>query len=347
MISNNTKIDILLQEKGLGVTNFVRYVHVIENEKQELFLTHKVSPLGRMRDEFYMGWCLDSETYWGAEFWDRDVIEIIAHSISDTTSIPISMEAVQLIDLFNSTTEKDILHLAFYTRLPDSRHFKHWSDWDDDEKWLPIDSALEFAPYQEDKRIIQSVKNGATNLLEGHYSLQTNFKRLHELMAAFAQLPTARVGQGYSPRKRGASSNGPNLDLEAQTHAFLEAHPFLNAFPNYVQFLKCYAGAAFYAPDGSIFIDIFGFVDTVTLTVTDEESPIIDQEGYYTFCTGSVTTKWGLEEREDYFAFSLDATGNRKQGIYEYVTRKDGPPYYFLCNQSFLSWLQDATSRRE
>lgn len=336
MISNNTKVDILLQEKGLYVTYFVRYVHVIENEKQELFLTHKVESLGRMRDDFYMGWCLDSQTYWGVDFWDRDVIEIIAQSISQTTNIPISMEAVQLIDLFNSTTEKDILHLAFYTKLPDSRHFKHWSDWDDDEKWLPIDEALDFAPYEEDKRIIQLVKNGATNLLEGHYSLQTNFKRLHELMAAFAQLPTARVGQGYE------HPTAPNLDLQAETDAFLDAHPFLNAFPNYVQFLKCYAGAAFHAPDGSIFIDIFGFIDTVTLTVTDEESPIIDAEGYYTFCTGLVTTKSGLETKEDYFAFGFDATGNRKQGIYEYVTRKDGESYYFLCNRSFLSWLEEA-----
>ncbi|MGB1241380.1 MAG: hypothetical protein ACPG49_02590 [Chitinophagales bacterium] len=332
MISNNTKLDIILQEKGIMEGRVIRYVYVIENEHNEFLFTHRESDIGRISGGYYMGWQLCSTCYWGSNLWEEDILKMAAEDVTQTTRIPTQWADFRLINVFEGYDEEKTLNIVYHIQYEDTSNFEFWSDSDDDIKWLVIDEALQFAPYQEDKEILQMVKNGAIDLLNGHYSTTTNFKKLRKLMATFVQFTTAKVGQGY------AHPTSPKFDLQVQTDDFLNEHVFLKAFPNYIQFLKTYSGASISTPNGSIHFEIGGFIEEIALPIIDKETPVIDEDGYYTFCISAMQEKG----KDKYLSFAFDATGKRKKGVYEYIQfRHNGSSQYFHRYPSFLSWLEE------
>ena len=59
---NNEKILKILAEKGLQITHFIRYVYVLENDKEEILITYKTesAAIGNV----YTGWQIFSEVHW-------------------------------------------------------------------------------------------------------------------------------------------------------------------------------------------------------------------------------------------------------------------------------------------
>ena len=146
---------------------------------------------------------------------------------------------------------------------------------------------------------------------------------------------------GHGPKH----SDIPNTDLQPEINQFLSEYPFLQQDKGYVNFLERYAGATLDAPEGLIVI-IFGFVlDIGGLHMTQDEGPIIDDEGF--LCIAAVQVRSdedakgfdeyakGFDEYTD-LAFSFDATGERRPGIYRNIGLN---PKAWYC-EDFLTWLR-------
>jgi hypothetical protein len=155
---------------------------------------------------------------------------------------------------------------------------------------------------------------------------------LNELMRRFAEeFEGAVVGQG--PKH----PDSPRPELQSEIDQFLNEYPFLREDAGYVAFLETYAGATVDSPEGVIVV-IFGFLLDVGLHITEDEGPLIDDEGFLTFATVQVRTAEGKEGFHEYtdMAFGFDATGERPPGIYRKI---DFNPTAWYC-QDFLTWLR-------
>ena len=144
---------------------------------------------------------------------------------------------------------------------------------------------------------------------------------VHALVERFLRLPDATVGQG--PRH----PTEPVPELEAPINDFLEEYPFLCKDTGYVEFLKAYSGAYVLWPGDELVIDIFGFSE-VSSPVISEEYPVIDNEGYLTFCSVLYRVKpGGGVENIQTLGFAFDATSQRRPGVYrQLVGRESGSP---------------------
>src|SRR5436309_2506471 len=78
---------------------------------------------------------------------------------------------------------------------------------------------------------------------------------LTNVVADFAAVPYVKIGNG--PRH----PSNPDTSLVPDLADYLREHPFLRDYPDYVDFLECYAGASLNFPSGvypSAFLFIFG-----------------------------------------------------------------------------------------
>jgi hypothetical protein len=149
---------------------------------------------------------------------------------------------------------------------------------------------------------------------------------IHELMHTFNGIPGAVVGHG--PKHPTA----PNVSIAPDIRTFLEQYLFLQQDHGYVTFLESYAGAHILQPDGALSIDLFGFL-SISTHMTEYEDPIIDTEGYLTFCTISVRAAQDL-------AYSFDSTLSRPWGIYETSTTPQLLSTTRWYCSSFTDWLR-------
>jgi hypothetical protein len=142
---------------------------------------------------------------------------------------------------------------------------------------------------------------------------------------------------GFGPRHPVA----PNPTIAGNLEMFFAQYPFLRQDQGYVDFLECYAGLYLERPDDELILDIFGFTD-VSSNIMGLEGPIVDNDGFLTFCDGTVrSTETNNVAELCPLSFSFDATQNRTKGVY-YTTRQSN---YWYC-ESFLDWLEIIVTTR-
>jgi hypothetical protein len=165
---------------------------------------------------------------------------------------------------------------------------------------------------------------------------------MHSLVKEFSEWRNAEVGQGPE------HPTHPNPELKAAVDGFLEEYPFLYNDAGYVEFLKSYAGAHVNWPDDELVVDIFGFTE-VSTEFTEGEDPIIDKEGYLTFCLEFFRVQPGSEiESIQILTFAFDATLQRRPGIYRQVVgKRPGDPVTtaWYCD-TFLEFLRDLIDKQ-
>lgn len=141
----------------------------------------------------------------------------------------------------------------------------------------------------------------------------------------------------------------PDLTLVDEIASFLATQTYLFQDQGYVDFLECYAGASIARPDGTWLVDMPGFTESISTHLIRGEGRIVDENGYYWFCSSIVVDS--AEHRDRGLSFAFDATGTRTWGIYrsmdaEYRDFQQGNvPVDWYCD-TFLEWL-DAFIDRE
>jgi len=165
---------------------------------------------------------------------------------------------------------------------------------------------------------------------------------VHSLVNKFLELSEAEVDRGPQ------HPTEPDPELEAPVNDFLDQYPFLRQDAGYVEFLKAYSGAYVIWPDDQLLIDIFGFSE-VSSPIEVEEYPVVDNEGYLTFCSVAYRVKpGGGVENIQTLGFAFDATSERKPGVYrQLVGREPGSPTVtdWYC-ETFLELFRDLIDKR-
>jgi hypothetical protein len=80
----------------------------------------------------------------------------------------------------------------------------------------------------------------------------------------------------------------PRPELSEPIEDFLQHNSFLESFPDYVEFVRCYAAAGIYHPDyrdlSYVFVSILGFDEDIAGTVVEDGVDHIDEDGFFVFC---------------------------------------------------------------
>jgi hypothetical protein len=158
---------------------------------------------------------------------------------------------------------------------------------------------------------------------------------IETLMRSFLDLGYAEIGNG--PKHPAA----PNPDLAAPVQAFLARFPILRRDQGYVDFLEYYAGASILWPHNDLVVDIFGFTE-VSSHLLETDGPIVDEHGYFWFCSEVIRLHPGFETRTTTagLQFAFDTTQQRRWGIYRGIDNEDSSrtEFAWYC-ESFLEWL--------
>src|SRR5262245_30577137 len=112
---------------------------------------------------------------------------------------------------------------------------------------------------------------------------------LHSIMSEFGKLPHAIVGLGP------CHPNNPKRELESEVEEYICSRPYLQAYPDYLSFLRSYGGAGIYYPDSAedyVLLTVFGFGD-----FSDAFSDPLDPEGFYTIATHLVANRQLIAQR--------------------------------------------------
>ena len=149
------------------------------------------------------------------------------------------------------------------------------------------------------------------------------------LIQQLSSLGEAFVGKG--PKH----PTSPRPEIQPEISSLLTQYPFLEKDQGYVDYLEHYAGAVVDRPSGDLFISIFGLDEDVSLHLTRGEGPIVDNEGFFTFCDSVVRDQ---EQNDIGLGYVFDATGERRKGVY-IVTEDSSEPHWYC--ESFLQWLAD------
>ncbi|MDX1904608.1 MAG: hypothetical protein SFU27_10660 [Thermonemataceae bacterium] len=153
MMTNNEKFLQILQEKGLDLTYFIRYIYLLKNEQGELLVTHKTEPtdVGNL----YVGWHILSEVHWGTDWDEDDILKLAQLCIELFTNIWI--DKVGLVDIFVGNSQgQEVLMLVFYGVIEDSTDFEFWYEYDEEAVWLDKYEAIKQVSFEEDKEILRS-----------------------------------------------------------------------------------------------------------------------------------------------------------------------------------------------
>lgn len=160
---------------------------------------------------------------------------------------------------------------------------------------------------------------------------------LDEIVNRFGQLQGAEVGCGYQ------HPTSPNPDLKVMTEDFIDQYPYLQQDPDYITFLRRYAGLVLTHKDDLEWYGlVYGFhFDWMPFVDLDEAHRFPDFDGFFIFCETSIIRS-AVSAHGAHYAF--DSTGNLKPGVYKRVRWEDVDPseitYEWHC-ESFLEWLND------
>jgi hypothetical protein len=105
---------------------------------------------------------------------------------------------------------------------------------------------------------------------------------IHSLIAKLSTIDFAKVGRGP------LHPTHPRPELSEPIEDFLQHNSFLESFPDYVEFVRCYAAAGIYHPDyrdlSYVFVSILGFDEDIAGTVVEDGVDHIDEDGFFVFC---------------------------------------------------------------
>ena len=147
---------------------------------------------------------------------------------------------------------------------------------------------------------------------------------VHSLITKFAKLGHVTIGSG--PK----NPDFTNAELQKEIDDFLLKYPFLRKDKDYIDFLEYYSGAMLDWPNGTL-VNIFGFLEDVSLHFTQDVGSIVCEEGYLPFCELIIVT----QQKEFAKGYSFDATGTKHWGVYQF-TEEEG--YTWYC-ENFLECL--------
>jgi hypothetical protein len=136
---------------------------------------------------------------------------------------------------------------------------------------------------------------------------------LHSLIGRFREIPYARDGGPEVP------GEGPSI-WATEAEEYLGSHEYLKRYPDYVEFLRHYGGAAIFGPSpwlppSDTFFLIYGFGEF------DDDADPLTQDGLFAFAFEQFSwRKPGRGRRTDacmlYQGFTFNATGDRADGVY-------------------------------
>lgn len=158
---------------------------------------------------------------------------------------------------------------------------------------------------------------------------------LDEVVNRFGQLEGAEVGHGY------LHSTSPNLDLKDITEDFIAHHPYLHQDPDYIAFLRRYAGTSLDREDMQWHVLVYGFhFDWMPFIFLDEAHEFPSRDGYFIFCETTIIRSDVKNALGAHYAF--DSTGKLKPGVYQRVQWRhaDELRYEWYCG-SFVEWFDD------
>ena len=130
--------------------------------------------------------------------------------------------------------------------------------------------------------------------------------------------------------------------LQADVSALLGTYPFLARDEGYVEFLRRYGGALLVREVDGLVLSLYGFSHDIGMHLIEGPGELVDGEGFLTLCDMVVPrvirAPRSLDNLGDTVAvaFGFDTTGDRRWGVYRFVSGGAGAWY---C-ETFLEWLR-------
>lgn len=162
-MTNNEKFELLLKKHNLSITHYIRYVYLLENEQNEILFIQKTQKSNETT--LYLGWQIFSETYWGCDWDDEDILDLAKGVIQQFTELSLNVSDIKLVHLDKDTNPHEILHIVYYVKFTDTSNFEFWYEFDKEAVWLKKDNALELLDFSIDKAIINLNHTNLQNLL--------------------------------------------------------------------------------------------------------------------------------------------------------------------------------------
>jgi hypothetical protein len=158
-----------------------------------------------------------------------------------------------------------------------------------------------------------------------------SFSSIHPLIEKLQNLEGTIVGEG--PKH----PISPHPEIQGEIDNFISEYKFLLQDKGYVDFLECYSGMLIDSSDGKIFIDVFGFLEDISLHLTRGEGSVVDDD-YLGFCSAVVRigSTGNLNKDDVGLGFAFDATGEKPWGVYCSI---NAAKYEWYCS-SFREWLE-------
>jgi hypothetical protein len=154
-LPENAELKSLLARRKVQPTRVVRYVYAITDERQRALMVNKESHIGGVSGEFYLGWQLSCDCYWGVDMFDLDILETERSAISDLTGVEVQREQVALRDAFVAHNGgQEILNVVTHVSLPSTSSFDFSSDWDTEHAWVPVSQVADRSDHPEDGYVV-------------------------------------------------------------------------------------------------------------------------------------------------------------------------------------------------
>ncbi len=151
----NEQLRRLLADANLSVTDLVRHVYRVEDEHGRVLVANRSSHIGRIEGDFYLGWELLADCWWGCDLWDNDVLELARETVSQYTGIEVRPEDIEIAGAFEGTSQgSPFLHVVYRARLADSSAFDFWGESHDEARWLEPREAAQLVACDEDRAVI-------------------------------------------------------------------------------------------------------------------------------------------------------------------------------------------------
>ncbi len=160
--------------------------------------------------------------------------------------------------------------------------------------------------------------------------------RLDDMIDRFRRIPGARVGHG--PRH----PVQPNPSSAQRQREFLDTYWAVSSDAGYFEFLEKYAGASIRNDAATQIVDLLGFSDA-SPDIVELDGPVVDDDGFLIIAQATYhVDEAGREVDAVQHDIALDATGQRKPGIYHSFASRERPvPRFAWQHFDFTSWLDE------
>jgi hypothetical protein len=158
---------------------------------------------------------------------------------------------------------------------------------------------------------------------------------IQAIVEAFLRLPRVRTGRGPGHPEE------PDPAWEQSLTDLVRNHPYLQRYPDYVEFVRMNLGALIERPDDDepgVSLLIYGVGE-----YDDSVAAPVNEEGIFIF---SIVEFWPQNGSVRERVFGFDATGTRTAGVYQLVE----PPLpgraraYQLYCPTFADWLREVVA---